>query len=543
MVANFNPDRTAELLKALAALPQDWALTPVLDNKRPYKEDWQKQGLDRVEIEKELKSGRAKGYGLLTGSLSGGLLAIDADGPAAHELLASFGELPATVAFTSGKDGRCQYLLRVDESYWDIIKTIKLNTKIKGENGKDQLLEFRWDGCQSVLPPSVHPETGRYQWVNNPDSIEVAKCPIFVMEMIMNAEDAPNPQPALPSLPLSYKPKNSPLDDISLPVPASIPLEICLAKSSRELLKGVSSGGRNDAGAALARDLIGTANYLQAIGQNFDGDPHRMLEDFASQCSPPLPSKEARSILKSAEKRNPTPASTAAGVDNCIRGWYWQNHVKTSGRAIGETNTNVIPLFPPNPSELRALLTALIKAGTAGSELTEAIFGLAKLAKDGNTQTIWRIYHEILEETEREDQRADRKREVENLLTISNRRLTLENYLHPSLAEPIKQVAAWMAIDPEAVLTHLLPITAGLINPNTRIVAKECINFVEPCLIYSGVVALSGDRKSPTLNTAKVPLVKMQSVEDARYEQALQRYESEMQALKGVSQQDKGNGE
>jgi len=33
---------------------------------------------------------------------------------------------------------------------------------------------------------------------------------------------------------------------------------------------------------------------------------------------------------------------------------------------------------PPNPAELREELTKLIKAGTAGSELTEAIFGLAK---------------------------------------------------------------------------------------------------------------------------------------------------------------------
>lgn len=170
--------------------------------------------------------------------------------------------------------------------------------------------------------------------------------------------------------------------------------------------------------------------------------------------------------------------------------------------SIPQAASNVVHLFPPNSSFLREALTALIKAGTAGSDLTEAIFGLANLTKGGNPQTIWRIYHEISEETDRADQRLDRKRDVENLLKISNRRLTLENYLHPFLAEPIKKVSAWMAVDPEAVLTHLLPIAAGLINPKTRIIAKECINFNEPCLIYSGVVALSGGRKTPTLNRA-----------------------------------------
>lgn len=207
--------------------------------------------------------------------------------------------------------------------------------------------------------------------------------------------------------------------------------------------------------------------------------------------------------------------------------------------SIGETNSNVVPLFPPMLFDLRAELTKLIKMGTAGSELTEAIFGLAN---GGNPQTIWRIYHEILEETERADQRLDRKRDVENLLKISNRRLTLENYLHPSLAEPIKKVATWMGVDPEAVLTHLLPIVAGLINPNSRVVAKECTNFVEPFLIYSGVVALSGARKTPTLNIPKNPLVRLQSVEDARYQQAIQIYDTEVQTLTETKGKKKGSG-
>jgi Bifunctional DNA primase/polymerase, N-terminal/AAA domain/Primase C terminal 1 (PriCT-1) len=476
----LNQIRKTELITALSSLPPQWQLTPVGSNKAPYRKAWQSETLERSAIATEIKSGRAKGYGLLTGTKCGGILAIDADGEAAHELLARHGELPPTVAFTSGKPGRCQYLFRVEQEYWDIIKTTKLNTGVKGDDGKDQLLELRWDGCQSVLPPSVHPQTGRYQWVNSPDSVEIAECPIWVIDLMLNSEaphnrelipdseaprnreltpngeaprnrvltsnsEAPRNRELIPDseaprnrelsnrelIPDSEAPRNRELSNrelipdseaphnrkltpnneaphnreltpnneashnreltpnrelipdsevarnreltpnnkaprnreltsnrelipdseaphnreltpnskeqpesasarykkITVPVPACIPLKECLAKKSRSLLNGVSEGGRNDAAAKLARDLIGTANYLQASCQAFDGDPRQMLEDFAQRCNPPLPEREVETIWKSAQGSSATPACTPEGVENCVRGWYWNNCV------------------------------------------------------------------------------------------------------------------------------------------------------------------------------------------------------------------------
>jgi Bifunctional DNA primase/polymerase, N-terminal/AAA domain/Primase C terminal 1 (PriCT-1) len=414
----LNQIRKTELITALSSLPPQWQLTPVGSNKAPYRKAWQSETLERSAIATEIKSDRAKGYGLLTGTKCGGILAIDADGEAAHELLARHGELPPTVAFTSGKPGRCQYLFRVEQEYWDIIKTTKLNTGVKGDDGKDQLLELRWDGCQSVLPPSVHPQTGRYQWVNSPDSVEIAECPIWVIDLMLNSEaphnreltsnseaprnreltpngeaprnrvlipdsetpnnetprnreltsnneaprnnETPYNEPRNNETPNNETPRNRELTPnneaphnreltpsnetprnskeqpesasarykkITVPVPACIPLKECLAKKSRSLLNGVSEGGRNDAAAKLARDLIGTANYLQASCQAFDGDPRQMLEDFAQRCNPPLPEREVETIWKSAQGSSATPACTPEGVENCVRGWYWNNCV------------------------------------------------------------------------------------------------------------------------------------------------------------------------------------------------------------------------
>jgi hypothetical protein len=177
--------------------------------------------------------------------------------------------------------------------------------------------------------------------------------------------------------------------------------------------------------------------------------------------------------------------------------------------------------------DLRQEIKALANAGTTGSELTAA---LLELSRGSNAQQVERIYKEILEEADREEQRLDRKADLEKLVEISNRRLTLEKYLHPNLAEPIKKVAAWMGVDSEAVLTHLLPIAAGLINPNSRIVVKKCTNFVEPCLLYSAVIAETGSRKTPLLNIPKAPLVKLQAEEDARYKAELDAYKQEIEA-------------
>ena len=117
---------TARLISGLNDIPESWALTPVDGKKRPYRLDWQKEEpLSKDAIARKIKTGepenykaqdgcikqhfvKALGYGLRTGEVSGGILAIDADGHAAEELLQklSSGDLPDTVTFTSGKPGK-----------------------------------------------------------------------------------------------------------------------------------------------------------------------------------------------------------------------------------------------------------------------------------------------------------------------------------------------------------------------------------------------------------------------------------------------------
>ncbi len=114
-------------------------------------------------------------------------------------------------------------------------------------------------------------------------------------------------------------------ENIRVPVPESVPLELCLSKDSRCLLQsGVGEGARSNNGYKLAADLIGTTSYLQSIGQRFDGDPWRLFLDYCHRCpsGKGWAEPEWKSIWKSAEADLPTPSCKEDGVANCIKVWY-----------------------------------------------------------------------------------------------------------------------------------------------------------------------------------------------------------------------------
>lgn len=177
-----------QALPALLSLPEHWPLVPV-SGKRPYQKNWNNRQYDRLEILTELESGKATGLGLKLGN---GLLAIDIDGESAAKLLTKLaGEnstaiFTATTAWTSGRAGRKQCLFSVPESDWHRLRTRRIGTGISGDDGKEECLEFRWLGHQSVLPPSIHPSGKPYTWLNNPLQNPPLPAPEWVIELCEN---------------------------------------------------------------------------------------------------------------------------------------------------------------------------------------------------------------------------------------------------------------------------------------------------------------------------------------------------------------------
>ncbi|MEG3879687.1 bifunctional DNA primase/polymerase [Microcoleus sp. herbarium7] len=176
-----NPHKLSQVFETV---PHNWPLVLVV-GKRPIVKDWPNKQCDRSEILAKLESGKATGIGLKLGN---GLLAIDIDGDSARDLLQKLAgsngitAFSETTSWTSGRAGRKQCLFWVAEADWHRIKKLRISTGVSGE-----YLEFRWLGQQSVLPPSIHPDTGRpYEWINNPVEHPPALAPEWLIDLCEN---------------------------------------------------------------------------------------------------------------------------------------------------------------------------------------------------------------------------------------------------------------------------------------------------------------------------------------------------------------------
>jgi len=192
--------RADEIAEEINHIPFNWNLTPV-KAKSAYRKNWDSEKpIPRNEIQKLLQFGGvavskktqkpyqfyASGYAIRTGN---GLIAIDVDGESALPLLEkmSQGDLPKTISWTSGKEGRFQLLFEIPKQFIETLKgfTRKIFKKWQGvKTKKGDLLEFRYHKSQSVLPPSFHPDTGSYYWINSPQNNKIAIAPDWLCSIL-----------------------------------------------------------------------------------------------------------------------------------------------------------------------------------------------------------------------------------------------------------------------------------------------------------------------------------------------------------------------
>lgn len=185
-----------KILDTLKILPYHWRIVPVNHNKQPLGYAWQQHPFSPLQILKDLSDqgciavlGKDRqpyyvtppGIGLLCGQTeSEFLLALDLDGNSAIALVDQLSRgkgLPATVAFTSLRPGRAQYLFSLPKPNIPF-KSRRITT------APSEALELRGEGHQSVLPPSPHPLTGHYRWIHRPDTTLVAPAPDWVIELL-----------------------------------------------------------------------------------------------------------------------------------------------------------------------------------------------------------------------------------------------------------------------------------------------------------------------------------------------------------------------
>jgi hypothetical protein len=148
--------------------------------KKPYPANWQNTPLTLEQVDSE-------NIGLILGPKGNGVCAIDFDGTTAWEWLKQQGisNLVTTPTWTSGKPDRCQMAFKVPEDFWDVLETKKIVTKpaSKPGAGDGEGFEFRWSGGQSVIPPSIHPQTQQpYIWLVDAQQ-ELAEIPTELLQL------------------------------------------------------------------------------------------------------------------------------------------------------------------------------------------------------------------------------------------------------------------------------------------------------------------------------------------------------------------------
>ena len=160
--------------------------------KKPYPADWQNNPLTLDQVDSD-------NIGLILGPLGNGVCAIDFDGTTAWTWATEHGidiSKLNSIAWTSGKTDRCQMAFSVPEEYWDVLKTKKITT------GEREGFEFRWAGGQSVVPPSIHPDTKQpYIWlIDATNELQVIPESILLAWLEIIADEVPRPLDTTPEV-------------------------------------------------------------------------------------------------------------------------------------------------------------------------------------------------------------------------------------------------------------------------------------------------------------------------------------------------------
>lgn len=205
-------DKALDLLRK-EAFPHWWTFVPVA-GKATFVPEWTSKPLTRERVIELYKTNQAyHGLGVVTGEFSGGLLALDIDGRRADDRFRqvagdeydALGE-ERTMSWTSGKPGRRQLLYRVPASLIPELRHVKTlilregdgdwhlgqgdmnrgaggQATVSGDAPYEEVV-LRFNACQSVVPGSPHPDTGkRYRWLNY-NAGEVALAPAWVLEVL-----------------------------------------------------------------------------------------------------------------------------------------------------------------------------------------------------------------------------------------------------------------------------------------------------------------------------------------------------------------------
>jgi len=155
---------------ALDCLDRGWSPIPLHPRSKKPSLPWQ-AFQTRHAAPAEVRSWPADAnLAVVTGAISG-LVVVDVDGPEGQEAFTALcaGELPNTPTVKTGKG------LHLHFKHPGILVSNRTNLLPK--------VDIRGDGGSAVLPPSIHENGTKYEWLVSPDEVPLAPLPEWVLSL------------------------------------------------------------------------------------------------------------------------------------------------------------------------------------------------------------------------------------------------------------------------------------------------------------------------------------------------------------------------
>ncbi|MGB5768294.1 MAG: DUF3987 domain-containing protein, partial [Crocosphaera sp.] len=506
------------------------------NNKQPLGDGWQHRPFSAAQLIEAIENGgvnvpikgktkqiQPQGFGLLTGrpltlnSETYYLMAVDQDGASAIDKIQELSggqPLPKTVAFTSQRPGRCQYLFLVPEQYKDAIRTKKLKTGATGDDNKPEQLELRWSNLQSVLPPSMHPITGQYHWVEGCaiDEVEIEIAPTWLLEQMLNDPSPKTPPPSKPKFSSSAH-HNSFNRQWT---------ELDFALSYLDALSSYRGDDYDDwltVGMALHSVDDSLLNewdkWSQQSSKYKPGECEKKWKSFSPNGGVTLGT--LAHLAKQDGWRFPFPKNNHDTPSPEAPNQFKKGQTPTVTGDTSKTSDTAKPV-PLSLAETVTTVTATLKKGLKDYEERHQLDTIE--ARSLITRpAFWELVKALrtsLDEIHPEDHQR-----FNQLVDWHNATLNLNHILPPTLAKAFIHDGKILNIDPVSLWQYFLPAVLSLVGKRINL---DVESHRIPTIAWTCLVGESGTGKSRAEKLILAPLKQRQHTEKKRYRSALKEY-------------------
>lgn len=598
---------TDALIAAIAKMPAEWGLTPCKGKANQWT-GWNKERLDRAELIEAIrtqKNAEGKhtawtGVSIVTGPLSGGIMAVDFDGSLAYKKyceLSGGASYPTTKRWTSGKPGHFQILLSVPPEKWEGLVAAKyfiLESSYRLELGYSpnclaealqievadvdrwetgttspippaiakklaelygcntselcQKLEFRWNEC-STLPPSIHPDTGKpYIWKNDG---EIAECPDFILDLMRET-----PAVELPKTPTA---KNTTYIDGNQSITYDKSLVDIYESDILPRLKTEDFYGNWSALTPVGRDkkeLRGLCplhsedsgsffvniqeKTFHCFGCGAGGGPVQFLHQIKGGSGSPTGKEFAEVVRELAGKVGVQLPEFQPRAQNLK-----SNTHKTNSQLPVSNILKHPANYVPEPAPAEEIISAV--DDLLAEELTPAQQIVSSLTAAKRAGVPDKVLREILTERQAEQELdwslIQSRENFQRLYQIEKTLINLHEYFPQSLAKALLTKAESDRVDPVRILQSMLPVVGATLGARIAIEVKKGVrdkdSWKEYPIFYCADIGPPSSGKSATQNTIIEPLQEMQDAEQERADEALIEWAQLADVWKSMSKEEK----